>query len=69
MDVRMPIMNGLEAGKQIREMSKSIRIIAVSASILVEEQQKALINGFTDFIPKPITPHLLITIMQAHLPE
>lgn len=69
MDIRMPVMDGLEAGIQIRKMSRSVPMIAVSASILPEEQQRALISGFTDFIPKPITPHLLLTTMQVHLPE
>lgn len=69
MDVKMPVMNGLDAGKEIRKLSTSIPMIAVSASILPEEQQKALLNGFTDFIPKPITPHLLFKTLHMHLPE
>lgn len=69
MDIKMPVMNGLEAGKKIRQHSKTIPIIAVSASILPDDQQEALINGFTDFMPKPITPHLLINMLQVHLPE
>lgn len=69
MDIKMPVMDGLEAGKKIRQLSKELPMIAVSASILPEEQQKALINGFTDFLPKPITPHLLISMLQAYLPE
>lgn len=69
MDIKMPVMNGLEAGRKIREFSKAIPLVAVSASILPEEQQEALLNGFTDFMPKPITPHLLISMLQTHLPE
>lgn len=69
MDIKMPVMDGLEAGRRIRELSKTIPMIAVSASILPEDQQRALLNGFTDFMPKPITPHLLINMLQAHLPE
>ena len=69
MDIKMPVMDGLEAGRKIRQQSKTIPMVAVSASILPEEQQQALLNGFTDFMPKPITPHLLTGMLQTHLPE
>lgn len=67
LDVKMPKMDGLTAGKIIRELSDDIPIIAVSASILPEEQQKALTIGFTDFLPKPITSKLLMRMLKIYL--
>ena len=55
MDIRMPIMDGLEAAQQIWEEfgREALKIVAVSASTLVHEQEKYLSFGFDDFLPKP----------------
>ncbi|VAX35676.1 Sensory box histidine kinase/response regulator [hydrothermal vent metagenome] len=55
MDIQMPIMDGLEATKIIRkEISKDFPIIALTASIMKEEQKDAYIAGMSDFLTKPI---------------
>ncbi len=55
MDIRMPVMNGLEAAQQIWTFfgRTSLRIVAVSASALKHEQQTYLEAGFDGFIAKP----------------
>jgi len=61
MDVRMPVMDGLEATKQILaefercngEMSFRPTIVAISASVLEHERKMFLEVGFDDFIAKP----------------
>lgn len=55
MDIRMPIMNGVEATKQIiKEFGKDrIKIITVTASALKHEQEEFLEVGFHHFIQKP----------------
>ncbi len=54
MDIRMPVLNGYDATKQIREFNSEIPIIAQTAFALIPEQKKILESGFTDFLPKPI---------------
>jgi len=58
MDIQMPIMDGIQATKLIREKEKikksNIPIIAVSANLLIEEESKIMNAGMNDFIPKPI---------------
>lgn len=58
MDVQMPVYNGLEATRQIRELDRpdagTIYIIACTANTFQEDQQKAIESGMNDFIAKPI---------------
>jgi len=56
MDIRMPIMDGLEATQRIwQEFGReALKIVAVSASTLVHEQQKYLSFGFDAFLDKPL---------------
>ena len=55
MDIRMPVMDGLEAAGQIfEEFGKDrLKLAAISASTLTHEQQIYLDAGFDDFISKP----------------
>ena len=58
MDIRMPVMDGLEAARQIRRMQKkggdSIPMIAMSANAFEEDKQIAAEVGFDDYLVKPI---------------
>ncbi len=55
MDQRMPVMDGLEATRRIRDLptGRDVKIIAVTASVFKEQQQKILDSGTDDFVPKP----------------
>jgi CheY-like chemotaxis protein len=55
MDLKMPIMNGFEATKLIKEFRSDIPIIALSAYTSPEDISNALAAGCDDFISKPIT--------------
>ncbi len=56
MDVQMPVMNGLEATREIRKMqgTEQIIIIGLSANVFEEDQKKALESGMDDYLTKPI---------------
>jgi len=56
MDIRMPVMDGLEAARRIlKEFGESRpKLVAVSASALVHERQGYFDAGFDDFIAKPL---------------
>ncbi len=61
MDIQMPIMDGFEATRLIREnpaMSMQC-IIAMTANAMVEDRLRCLSAGMDDFITKPITPEML----------
>jgi signal transduction histidine kinase/DNA-binding NarL/FixJ family response regulator len=55
MDIRMPVMDGLEATRRIRSLNggRDVKIVALSASVLKEEHENILAAGMDDFIHKP----------------
>ena len=63
MDVQMPVMNGLEATKAVREsdhpLAKSIFIIAMTANTFSEDIQLCLQAGMNAHISKPVDMKLL----------
>ena len=59
MDVRMPILDGLEAAWQIRTFQTDLPIIALSANAYAEDIKKSLAAGMNAHLAKPISPHLL----------
>ncbi|OBS99202.1 two-component system sensor histidine kinase/response regulator [Vibrio tasmaniensis] len=54
MDLQMPIMDGFEATRLIREFNKDVPIIAMSANVFADAKQRAREAGVTDFLDKPI---------------
>lgn len=73
MDIRMPIMNGFEAVKMIREMETFQRIkektviIAQTASSFEEEREKIVRAGCDDFLRKPFKESEIFELMYKHL--
>jgi len=54
MDMRMPVMDGLEATREIRKFNKDIPIICMSANVYKEDKMMAQESGMDDFIEKPL---------------
>lgn len=67
MDIQMPIMDGYEATRKIKNTSKylndPIPIIAITANAFNEDRAKAFEAGMTAFISKPIKPAELDKVM------
>jgi CheY-like chemotaxis protein len=59
MDIQMPIMDGYEATIKITNTenpNKNTPIVALTASALVTQKDKALECGMSDYLSKPFTP-------------
>jgi signal transduction histidine kinase/DNA-binding response OmpR family regulator len=75
MDHMMPEMDGIEATKFIREKSRenpyyaNLPIIALTANTVSGTKEMFLLNGFTDFLSKPIDTIKLNSILEKWLPE
>jgi PAS domain S-box-containing protein len=61
MDVQMPVMNGLEATKRIKEINPDIPIIAMTASVMQHDLDKCYHAGMVDSIGKPVNANELLT--------
>ena len=62
MDHRMPVMNGVEATREIMRLNPKQKIIFVSADILVEKEAREA--GASEFLPKPFRMDDLIDRMK-----
>lgn len=67
MDLKMPIMNGFEATKKIKEFRPNLSIVAQTAYRSNEDKEKAFMAGCNDFISKPISEETLNEIINKYL--
>ncbi|HCE58063.1 MAG TPA: hybrid sensor histidine kinase/response regulator, partial [Prolixibacteraceae bacterium] len=67
MDIRMPVMNGLEATRKIREFNSTIVIIAQTAFALLGDKEIALAAGCNDYVSKPIKKTELIQKIKEYV--
>ena len=67
----MPVMDGLEAARQIRTLNrkdtKEIPIIAMPANAFAEDVQVALNAGMDDHVAKPIDMGILISVITKYI--
>ena len=70
MDIRMPVMDGLEATRLIRELPKgkgiNVPIVAMSANAFAEDVETAFAAGLDDYLSKPINLEKLYGIMKKY---
>jgi signal transduction histidine kinase/DNA-binding NarL/FixJ family response regulator len=66
-DLIMPVMDGYQAVRAIRQFDRDIPIIAISASAFAAEQQRSLKAGYNAFLPKPINEQQLLTLIGNYL--
>lgn len=76
MDIAMPIMDGIEATRVIRGIERErdqnnqvksapdIKIVAVTAHVMVTDREKCLAAGMDEYIAKPYRPQELISIIE-----
>jgi CheY-like chemotaxis protein len=67
MDIKMDVMNGLEAAKAIRALSSDVPIIAQSAFAFEEDRKKSIESGCNDFLAKPFKKKRLIELIRKYL--
>jgi PAS domain S-box-containing protein len=66
MDIKMPMMNGYEASRQIRQFNKDVIIIAQTAFSLLGNRETAIEAGCNDYISKPININVLKELIKKH---
>ncbi len=68
-DLVMPILDGFEFARQLRQIPewKNLIVIASSASVLPEDQAQSIEAGCDDFLPKPVEIEKLLIVIQKYL--
>jgi signal transduction histidine kinase/ligand-binding sensor domain-containing protein/CheY-like chemotaxis protein len=69
LDIRMPVMDGLETLRRAREREdlRDIKVIAISASVFGRDRREYIDAGFVDFIAKPFRFEQVTASLQKHL--
>ena len=63
MDLKMPVMDGFEAVKLIKEIRPKLPIVAQTAFSSIEDKEKVFAAGFNDFLSKPINKEALLDVI------
>ena len=67
MDIKMPLLNGYEATREIKKLRSDLPIIAQTAYTAPEDREKAIEAGCDRFIKKPISKKELLALMHELL--
>ena len=66
MDIKMPVIDGYEATRLIRQFNKEVIIIAQTALALIGDKEKAIEAGCNDYISKPIDSRAFFRLLEKH---
>ncbi len=69
MDIMMPVLDGYETTKKIREEKKydKLPVIALTAKAMKEDRQKCIEAGANDYMSKPVNVEKLLSLMRVWL--
>lgn len=67
MDIKMPVMNGIDATLEIKTHNKKIKIIAQTAHASEEDRELYFQAGCVDYLAKPIHRDLLLTTISKYI--
>ena len=67
MDIKMPLMDGFEATRQIRTFMPLIPIIALTAHVTAEDESMAITSGCNEYVTKPVSKAKLLGIIEDSL--
>ena len=62
-DIRMPVMDGYQATREIREFDVDTPIVALSANVFADEIQNAFESGMDEFLEKPVVMSKMFSVL------
>jgi CheY-like chemotaxis protein len=67
MDIKMPVLNGIEATRIIKAKNKNVPVIAQTAYVHDDNKKAIMEAGCDEFIPKPINTAFFISVLEKFL--
>jgi CheY-like chemotaxis protein len=67
MDLKMPLMDGLEATRQIKAQQPELPVIALTANAFDSDRQQAIDAGCDDFMSKPVSAAHCLQMIEKYI--
>ncbi|MEN6537144.1 MAG: ATP-binding protein [Bryobacteraceae bacterium] len=69
MDIQMPVLDGLETTKLIRQdpRLRNLPVVGLSAHAMATDRERCIEAGMNDYVPKPVQPALLLATIRRYL--
>ena len=67
MDIKMPVMDGMEAMKKIKELKPDLPVIALTAYAYADDKSRFLEAGFDEYLSKPVSQKELIDVVEKYI--
>lgn len=64
----MPVLDGHGATRQLRKAGYSRPMVALTAHAMIEEREKCMVSGYSEFLSKPIVHSQLIALVAKYKP-
>ncbi len=67
MDMQMPVMDGIQATRKLRELGDQTPVVALTANVMQKQREQFYQGGCDDFISKPIDRRELQAVLEKYL--
>lgn len=69
MDIKMPLMDGIQATKKIRQINKKVPIFALTAFVLIGDKETVIECGCNEYLTKPLKSSSIIELIEKYFSE